>query len=223
MIYLTEINLHWYEVITFQNQWQTSLNQSPCDTVLRFRSITFKLWEQIFKPSFGTSWVPANLWAARHVCCAVFLIKYVLLWDNFAEQTESKLWLSLPGSWAPLFLGGKSKVRSLLMCSLPVCSESSHLPQSILCIGTTLAWLHRPALKEGRKRLGRASARDTYFWKRAESHQSNSCLWVIKEDRNRKLPCSCPHLTMTYGHRRGNCYWMATADAKSGYSAVWIG
>lgn len=67
MIYLTEINLYWYEAITFQNQLQTSANQSSFDTVPRFNSITFKLWEQVFKPSFGISWVPASLWAVECV------------------------------------------------------------------------------------------------------------------------------------------------------------
>lgn len=122
MIYLTEISLHWYEVITFQ--WQTSVNQSPCDTVLRFRSINFKLWEQILNPALGLP--ESQPTCGQLSVCAVqfFQIKYVLLWDNFAEQVESNPWPSLLGSWALLFLGLKSKVRSLLVCPLPVCNES---------------------------------------------------------------------------------------------------
>lgn len=64
MIYLTEINLYWYEAITFQNQWRISANQSPFDIVPRFKIITFEFWEQIFKTSFRAVWVAANLYKA---------------------------------------------------------------------------------------------------------------------------------------------------------------
>jgi len=45
----------------------------------------------------------------------------------------------------------------------------THLPQSLPYIVPELHGLHSPVLKEGRKRLGEASAGDTYFWKRDES------------------------------------------------------
>lgn len=70
MIYLTEINLYLYEAITFQSQWWTSANQTPFDTVPRFKSITLKLWEQVFKPSFRASWIPANLCTSEYVLCS---------------------------------------------------------------------------------------------------------------------------------------------------------
>lgn len=134
--------------------------------------------------------------------------------------------LSLVCDWAHLPPGHSCprEGRCLLVRRLPVVSEITHLPQSLPCVVPALAWPPQSCSKRSQEETGRGQRWGHLFLEKGQiSHQSSSCSWVMKEDRNRKPPCSCPHLTMTYGHRRENSYWMATADAKSGCSAVWIG
>lgn len=105
-----------------------------------------------------------------------------------------------------------------------VCTEVTQLPQPLPHAMPELAWPPQSYPKRRQEETGRGQHRRHLLLEKCwVSYQSNSYLWVVKKDRNRNPPCSHLQLTMTNGHRRWNSYWMATADPKSGCSAVQIG
>lgn len=105
--------------------------------------------------------------------CTVFNRIYsAVRW--FAEQTEPGLWLSSPGSGVLSSLGEKSKVRILLVCPLPACSEITHLPQSVPCVVSAVAWPPQSCSTRKREETGRGWCWWHLFLEKSWiSHQSN--------------------------------------------------